>query len=441
MAPPSILYHNSAKTVVLLDLPRSIEEAQILSSQLHHGNDGENNNKTTLRALISAPPPTAPFALPEPKSGAPSASSPAAQVAELMTLAAVESALDDIATSYDGPWYLPRHHASSTSSPSAPPTLASTDKDSDMIPRTQHNHENDYCPDKADKTKPTSSHDVKPIPTNITKPTSDCQNDKQPSPTNIQTRTLDNYHIPPLSRYLHGTISATLPAFQSFVPPLTFDLIVLDPPWPNRSAKRKRGANSYDLAPDLTSTQSLLASIPVASCLSPSGLVAVWVTNRPSLVQLLTEVIFEQHWHLELVAEWTWLKVTAEGEPVSSPESAWRKPWEKLLVARPRRRALGAGPSRDGGGDGGVKEKAKAVMAIPNKVMVTVPDVHSRKPNLRGLFEEFLGTDYSGLEVFARNLTAGWWGWGNQVLHFQAKECWVERGENKKGSAETADLD
>jgi protein JSN1 len=37
---------------------------------------------------------------------------------------------------------------------------------------------------------------------------------------------------------------------------------------------------------------------------------------------------------------------------------------------------------------------------------------------------------YSAMEVFARNLTAGWWACGNEVLKFNARECWVDEGDS-----------
>ena len=74
---------------------------------------------------------------------------------------------------------------------------------------------------------------------------------------------------------------------------------------------------------------------------------------------------------------------------------------------------------------------------MKGKVIVAVPDVHSRKPNLRGVFEDAglvpKGGGYEAMEVFARNLTAGWWGWGDEVLLFQRRECWVDEEEEKEG--------
>jgi N6-adenosine-specific RNA methylase IME4 len=217
-----------------------------------------------------------------------------------------------------------------------------------------------------------------------------------------------------------GTISSHRTAFLSITAPQQFNLIVLDPPWPNRSAKRKRaGAGAYRPASDLISIRRLLSQIPVASRLAPGGLVAVWVTNAARFSELLTTPhtgVFAE-WDVELVGEWTWLKVTTSGEPVVPVESGWRKPWERLLVARKR------GDARAGEGEGMWSG------AVGGKVIVAVPDVHSRKPNLRCLFEEILPVPYAALELFARNLTAGWWAWGDEVLLFQRRECWVDSTE------------
>lgn len=118
--------------------------------------------------------------------------------------------------------------------------------------------------------------------------------------------------------------------------------------------------------------------------------------------------LFEQ-WGVVLVEEWIWLKTTKCGEPICALDSTWRKPYEVLLVGR-----------RGGAVDGEVKRR----------VMVGVPDLHSRKPNLKSVFERvsLLEKDVQVdcLEIFARNLTAGWWGWGNEVLKFQMEECWID---------------
>lgn len=210
--------------------------------------------------------------------------------------------------------------------------------------------------------------------------------------------------IPIGAEYLHGSIQDLRQTFVDTAP--QFNLIVLDPPWPNRSVRRKK-TGSYNTAYKLTEIQQLLLSIPVPLHLAPDGLVAIWITNKSSVFDLVTSPrgLFAS-WGLELVTQWTWLKITSSGEPIFNMESTWRKPWETLLIAK--------------------RIGAKAPSGLKPQVIVAVPDVHSRKPSLRFLFEDVFGRDYAALEVFARNLTSGWWSWGDQVLRFQAAEHWIE---------------
>ncbi|KAH6664775.1 MT-A70 family [Plectosphaerella plurivora] len=318
----SILFKNPDSTVVVFDIPRSIEETQVLPGQKPN------------RRLLSSAPLSAPFPIPEPKDAAAArhAQPPSALLADLMTGAAVQQALETLSALYHGPYCLPRV----------------TTRDSPL-----------------------------------------------------ETGTLQ--WIPEGSTAIHGTIQEKASSFSSQAP--LFDLIVLDPPWPNRSAKRKRGG--YQTTTGLTDTRELLSQIPISTHLTTDGLVAIWITNRPSLTDLLTAPGsgLLTYWGLEVAAEWTWLKTTTSGEPVYDVDSTWRKPWERIIIAR----------------------KLGSSVSVPQqRVIVAVPDLHSRKPALRGLFEDVLPLGYRGLEVFARNLTAGWWSWGNEVFRFQQPECWVE---------------
>ena len=207
--------------------------------------------------------------------------------------------------------------------------------------------------------------------------------------------------IPPKSTFLQGDISDTLDAFENYAP--QFDIVILDPPWPNRSARRKR---SYSTSSDKTEMHFLLCSIPLEDYLTENGYVAVWITNKPSFRDMILAAggLFER-WGVQLLEEWIWLKVTINGDPICALDATWRKPYEVLLVGR---RGVNKGD-------------------IKRRVIVGVPDLHSRKPNLKVLFESLSGIkhEYEGLEIFARNLTAGWWSWGNEVLKFQASEHWA----------------
>ena len=100
-------------------------------------------------------------------------------------------------------------------------------------------------------------------------------------------------HIPPGTNYLNGAIATHLPTF-TLKAPQTFDLILLDPPWPNASARRARKttrSRSYTTATSLPELRALLldqVTPVVADRLAPDGLLGIWVTNKPALLGLLT---------------------------------------------------------------------------------------------------------------------------------------------------------
>lgn len=139
------------------------------------------------------------------------------------------------------------------------------------------------------------------------------------------------------------------------------------------------------------------------------GIVACWITNSATARAAAMQAF--EAWDVEVVEEWCWLKVTRDGRPVTDIRGVWRKPYEGLLIGRKQMSSE----------DGGRREELK------RRVIVAVPDVHSRKPCVKQLVEEAFGLQegrYRALEVFARNLTAGWWAWGDECLRFQWERWW-----------------
>ncbi|KAF3020597.1 hypothetical protein E8E14_010355 [Neopestalotiopsis sp. 37M] len=359
-----VLFSNLDKSVVLVDIPRSIELAQLPK--------GQATATLPNRRLLSCPPLDKPWQnqVSSKSSQEPNMSQPAsALIDELMVCETVRHAHKQIQDMYHGDWHLPRI--------CAPLIVSGTTQDDAEAP-------------------PVSKKRKLP-----------------PSEPN-HNETLESHRIPVGSKYLLGSIASQRERFLETAPQL--DIVVLDPPWPSRSVRRKK-KNSYNTAYDMAEMHDLLALIPVAGHLKPEGIVAIWVTNKPAVMDLLKSPggLFDQ-WNVEFISEWIWVKVTSKGEPIVDFESTWRKPWERLLFAKRKGSSRKLQPQR--------------------KVIFAVPDLHSRKPNLRTLLDDFLPKDYLGLEVFSRNLTAGWWGWGDQTLLFQQGDHWIDDSVTEKQGPE-----
>lgn len=216
----------------------------------------------------------------------------------------------------------------------------------------------------------------------------------------------DTYMIPPHASFVLSKINQnTTPAMSMAAltmypePSATasrgqFDFILLDPPWENRSVRRAARYDTMREPRPLEALQSMLGQH-----IAPGGTAACWITNKASVRHTALE--WFEDWDIEVIEEWAWLKVTTNGTPVTEINGLWRKPYEILLVGKKRDQAI----EKTGGN-------------LVRRVIVGVPDVHSRKPNLKALIEPVMPAPYRALEIFARNLTAGWCAWGDEVLNY-----------------------
>ncbi|KAF3918057.1 hypothetical protein ABW21_db0205640 [Orbilia brochopaga] len=214
------------------------------------------------------------------------------------------------------------------------------------------------------------------------------------------------YMVPPRSSFLLGPFTSTIPAFTSFACASRspgFDFILLDPPWPNRSAHRAKHQNAYK-----TSTFDVydLFKLNVPKSLRTQGLLGIWVTNSTKWRTFVFDKLFPA-WKVRPVAEWLWVKITNSGEPIFDLDSIVRKPYESLILVRPDTFSDLPAP------------------VVPDKAIFAMPDIHSRKPCLKGLVEPYLPPEPRCAEIFARNLTEGWFSWGNEVLKGNWRGCWV----------------
>ncbi|XP_070842327.1 N(6)-adenine-specific methyltransferase METTL4 [Chaetodon trifascialis] len=179
-----------------------------------------------------------------------------------------------------------------------------------------------------------------------------------------------------------------------------FDLIVMDPPWENKSVKRSR---RYSFLP---STQ--LKRLPIPLLASPNCLVVTWVTNRPSHLRFVRDELYP-HWGVEVVAEWFWVKVTTSGQFVFPLDSHHKKPYEVLVLGRYRSSA-----------DNSSSSEVSEVPVQDQRLIVSVPSaLHSHKPSLSEVLKPYVRAEAKCLELFARSLQPGWTSWGNEVLKFQ----------------------
>ena len=220
----------------------------------------------------------------------------------------------------------------------------------------------------------------------------------------LQIDSEDVYLLPPESKFLLSTMADGYRALTTATSMLwattVFDLILMDPPWENRSVRR---AGTYRTLESQASNPFRQSLMVVRNHLAPHGLVAVWQSNKPAVRAEIFRAFQELDLYLD--EEWIWLKTTTRGEPTSQLDGIWKTPFEILLLFR--KHPIGTKPKR--------------------RIILAVPDMHSRKPNLRVLLGEILPPSYNAIELFARSLTHGWWSWGDEVLKFQHESCWFPR--------------
>ncbi|KAM9500998.1 N(6)-adenine-specific methyltransferase METTL4 [Clarias gariepinus] len=205
----------------------------------------------------------------------------------------------------------------------------------------------------------------------------------------------ETYFLPPRCRFLLSDITCLQPLVRSGD---KYDLIVLDPPWENKSVKR---SNRYSFLPS-----SQLKQLPVPVLSTVGCVVVTWVTNRPRHLRFVREELYP-HWGVKLLAEWLWVKVTKKGELVFPLDSPHKKPYEVLLLGR-------FCPNSD-------YATRSEVCEIPDRrLIISIPSaLHSQKPALSDVLKPYIRPNAKCLEMFARSLQPDWTSWGNEVIKFQ----------------------
>ncbi|KDO33611.1 hypothetical protein SPRG_19239 [Saprolegnia parasitica CBS 223.65] len=224
--------------------------------------------------------------------------------------------------------------------------------------------------------------------------------------------------LPRRSTYFLGDVRSV----QAVDLPRPFRLIVIDPPWDNKSVARNGTYATMHEAHLLPLAPLLSESMDPAGCI-----VAIWVTNKPAYMTFLLDALLPAMGIDSSCprAMWTWLKVATTGEPVTPLASTHRLPFERLVVA-----ARGPAAFCD------------AFRALPEQTLVSVPLRHSWKPPIDHLFPStLLPSAASKLELFARELRPYWTSVGNEVLKFQDLRLFtLAADDDDKGALRDASL-
>eukprot|EP00004_Rigifila_ramosa_P004683 TRINITY_DN15168_c0_g1_i1.p2 TRINITY_DN15168_c0_g1~~TRINITY_DN15168_c0_g1_i1.p2 ORF type:complete len:216 (-),score=31.29 TRINITY_DN15168_c0_g1_i1:14-661(-) len=187
-----------------------------------------------------------------------------------------------------------------------------------------------------------------------------------------------------------------------------FHLVVVDPPWKNKSILR---SNKYGC---LTPPQ--LLEMPVRAMLAAhcnhgdATVVAVWVTNNERYRRFVLTELFP-HWGVDAstAAAVHWLKVTNSGAPIG-PLNGHRRPYETVLIG------IAASPASELYASAAARLAALA--SLP-QVIIAVPGGHSRKPLLLDFLCSLLPSEPRCLELFARSTNTNFLSWGNEAIVFQ----------------------
>ncbi|GFY95888.1 methyltransferase MT-A70 family protein [Actinidia rufa] len=150
-------------------------------------------------------------------------------------------------------------------------------------------------------------------------------------------------------------------------------------------------------------------SLPIKATDSYRGSSASLMGDKQGEVAgLLREELFPS-WGVKYMASLYWLKVNADGLLTSELDLFHHRPYECLLV----------GYCHGGAVDSECLSRFKPI--LDNQVFISVPGDYSRKPPIGELLLEYVpGVKPARcIELFAREMIAGWTSWGNEPLHFQ----------------------
>ncbi|XVE94760.1 hypothetical protein REPUB_Repub02eG0036800 [Reevesia pubescens] len=208
------------------------------------------------------------------------------------------------------------------------------------------------------------------------------------TPEELEAEFLNRHYILPKKSCFYmsdlGQIHNLIPAESDS----GFNLIVIDPPWENRSARQK---SVYPTLPN-----RYFLSLPIKQLAHTGGaLVALWVTNREKLRNFVEKELFPA-WGVRYLSTVYWLKVKGDGSLISDLDLFHHRPYECLLLGYYHGQVM---DSKYLSEFGGVKDKL---------IVISIPGSYSRKPPIEELLLEHVpGVKPTRcIELFAREMIA-----------------------------------
>jgi N6-adenosine-specific RNA methylase IME4 len=182
----------------------------------------------------------------------------------------------------------------------------------------------------------------------------------------------------------------------------SYDVVVIDPPWPfkTRSPKGQRKSASMHYR---VMTLPEIMQLPVRDLLKPHAVVLLWATGA----MLAQAVAVMQAWGITYKTELAWRKVTRNGKVRMGCGFLARTMHEPILL--------------------GTVGKPRKFTPVPPSHFDGIAREHSRKPDE---FYRMIGERTPGLrraDVFAREKRDGWDCWGDQVGKFSSEAAATER--------------
>uniref|UniRef100_A0A1I8BNX1 MT-A70 family protein n=1 Tax=Meloidogyne hapla TaxID=6305 RepID=A0A1I8BNX1_MELHA len=189
----------------------------------------------------------------------------------------------------------------------------------------------------------------------------------------------------------------------------SFDFIIIDPPWQNRTVKRQKTYKILSNNPQSFNSNLLIFNIPIPSILTQNGLLCLWITNSEKIFKIALNLI--KNWKLKLIAKWHWLKICKSGDPICEFNPSHKVPFETILFAcKP--------------------ESVENFKLIKDDFcLISIPNAYpSRKPPISILLEKlkYIKNLQNGLELFGRYLLPNFTTIGYEVIKFQNKYFFEE---------------